>query len=229
MFHSSQQWLIAPKDPPPCLNIKHLSFFLTYSFFFIGLTSGLIPLSAIHDMSSVVNVSPNRCSPKITHMCRFGAHYYHTNNVCQCCKSTCIPTKAHSDKQWHQVGWMHLSTSDDTLLYCCYAPLFSKITMRLKCKSRHMLHHLWSITTCFVLKNERLYLKHERQICFSFLFILVHFPWGLAMSVSVDALIEMCEVKTIVYISSRDLRSSIISLSLFSWDYTGFKGKNSSL
>lgn len=165
-----------------------------------------------------------------THLCAdFGTCYNHTNTVRQCCKLTCIPTKARSHEHWHQVGWMHLSLSDDTLLYCCYAPLFSKITMRLKCKTRHMPHHLWSITTCCVLKNEQLYLKHERQVCFSSLFILVQFPWGMVVSVSVDTLIEMCEVKTIVYISSRDLCSSIISLSVFPQDYTGFKGNNGSL
>lgn len=140
-------------------------------------------------------------------------------------KSTCIPAEVHPHKCWHQVGSMHPSSSD-TLLCLCYAPRFSKTTMRLKCKTRHMPHHLWSITTCCVLKNERLYLKHGRQVCFSPLFILVHFPWGIAASVSVDTLIEMCEVKTVVYISSRDLCSSIIRLSLFPRDYTGFKGKN---
>lgn len=159
-------------------------------------------------------------------MCGFVSHYDHTNNLHQCCKSNHIPTKAHCDKHRHQVGSMRPGLSDNTLLCFCSAPHFSKITMRLKCKTRHMPYHLWSITTCCVLKNERLYLKHKRQVCFSSLFILVRFPWGFAVSVSVDTLIEMCEVKTIVYISSGDLCSSIMSLSLSPWDYTGFKGKN---
>lgn len=46
------------------------------------------------------------------------------------------------------------------------------------------------------------------------------------MPVSVDTLIEMCEVKTIVYINARDLCSTIIGLSPPSRDYTGFKWKN---
>ena len=43
---------------------------------------------------------------------------------------------------------------------------------------------------------------------------------------SVDTLIEMCEVKTILYINAGDLGSTIISLSPSSGDYTGFKWKN---
>ena len=46
------------------------------------------------------------------------------------------------------------------------------------------------------------------------------------MPVSVDTLIEMCEVKTIVYINARDLCSTIIGLSPSSGDYTGFKWEN---
>lgn len=49
------------------------------------------------------------------------------------------------------------------------------------------------------------------------------------MPVSVDTLIEMCEVTTIVYINAMDLRSTIIGLSPSSRDYTGFKWKNSFL
>lgn len=74
-------------------------------------------------------------------------------------------------------------------------------------------YHIWSIATCYVLKNEGLYLKHERRVCFSPLFILVDFPRGIIMPVSVDTLIEMCEVKTIVYINACDLCSTIIGLS----------------
>lgn len=43
------------------------------------------------------------------------------------------------------------------------------------------------------------------------------------MPVSVDTLIEICEVKTIVYIKIRDLCPTIISLSPSRGDYTGFK------
>lgn len=43
------------------------------------------------------------------------------------------------------------------------------------------------------------------------------------MPVSVDTLIEICEVKTIVYIKIRDLCPAIISLSPSRGDYEGFK------
>lgn len=49
------------------------------------------------------------------------------------------------------------------------------------------------------------------------------------MPVSVDTLIEMCEVKTIVYINAWDLCSTIIGLSPSPRDYTDFKWKNSFL
>lgn len=54
------------------------------------------------------------------------------------------------------------------------------------------------------MKNERLYLKHEHLVDFSRLSVLVDSPWGIVKPVSVDALIEMCEVKTIVYINGGD-------------------------
>lgn len=66
-------------------------------------------------------------------------------------------------------------------------------------------------------------MKHERRVYFSSLFILVDFPVGIVMPVSVDTLIEICEVKTIVYIKIRDLCPTIISLSPSRGDYTGFK------
>ena len=115
--------------------------------------------------------------------------------------------------------------------FCAYSVrrffTFCKITTRLnELKPRQMPYHIWGITTCCVLKNERPHLKHERRLCFSPLFVLVDFPKGIVMPVSVDTLIEMCEVKTIVYINARDLRSTIIGLSPSPRDYTGFKWKN---
>lgn len=86
-----------------------------------------------------------------------------------------------------------------------------------------MPYHIWSIATCCALKNEWLYLKHERRVCYPPLFILVDFPWGIVMLVSVGTLIEMCEVNTIVYINAGDLRSTIIGLSPSSGDYTGLE------
>lgn len=117
----------------------------------------------------------------------------------------------------------------DNISFFCYAPSLCKITTRLNgtnWKPDRCPYHIWSIATCCVLKNERLYLKHERRVCFPPLFILVDFPWGIVMPVSVDTLIEMCEVKTIVYINARDLCSTIIGLSPSPRDYTGFKWKN---
>lgn len=94
-----------------------------------------------------------------------------------------------------------------------------------------MPYHVWSIATCCVLKNERLYLKHERRVHFCSLFVLVDFPvgWGpgggaTVMPVSVDTLIEICEVKTIVYIKIRDLGIAIMGLSASHEDYTGRPG-----
>lgn len=86
-----------------------------------------------------------------------------------------------------------------------------------------MPYHIWSIATCCVLRNECLYLKHERRVCCSQLFVLVDFPLGIVMSVSVGTLIEMCEVSAIVYINAGDLCFTIIGLSLSAGDYTGFK------
>lgn len=44
------------------------------------------------------------------------------------------------------------------------------------------------------------------------------------MPVSVDTLIEICEVKTIVYIKIRDLGITIMGLSASHEDYTGRPG-----
>lgn len=49
------------------------------------------------------------------------------------------------------------------------------------------------------------------------------------MPVSVDTLMEMCEVKTIVYINPGDLCSAIIGLSPSCRDYTGFYMEDSLL
>lgn len=66
-------------------------------------------------------------------------------------------------------------------------------------------------------------MKHECQVCYSLLFVLVDFPWGIVMPMSVGTLIKMCGVGAIVYISAGDLCSTIIGLSPSSRDYTGFK------
>lgn len=121
------------------------------------------------------------------------------------------------------------SSKHATFRMICFCAKFQQNNHEIKWnkhKTRQMPYHIWSIATCCVLKNEWLYLKHERWVCFSSLFILVDFPWGIVMLVSVDTLIEMCEVKTFVYINTRDLCSTIINLSPSSRDYTGFKWKN---
>ena len=145
---------------------------------------------------------------------------------------TCTHMHSVSLSQTHFMHFFFFSfffKACNILWYYLFFLLCTKITTRLngtKWKPDRCPYHIWSIATCCVLKNERLYLKHERQVCFPPLFILVDFPWGIVMPVSVDTLIEMCEVKTIVYINARDLCSTIIGLSPSPRDYTGFKWKN---